>query len=469
MKFRQLLPVVIGLLLMGAPVVGSAEPGTPVSVSTSSAAVEETAGTEAQAPKPWESVVVTDELEKNNKTQFYTRKPEQEKLAANGKLVAYFPGILPSGVREDLQYTRYPVPKEYLFQLAGAAAIKGQPRFGAASVKTLGRFQHIEVDGIVQGELHQNSGSRDWYRVRWGSAENPQTGYIHSASTHRRGFQFGKMIQSADRLRALVENGKVAHVDNYKNRSGWAPRHGGQDADDFGLGRDQSAPAYFQPDTAGDFRYLTDGALVSVLGETGDFMEVSPVDFEGVYYVPKKYLPPEPKLTALNKVVVVDRKNQNEAVFERAGQEWKLISYLMATTGENAKFKQETSLGNFMVIEKKSKFMYLGDISKEIEGYAPFALRFNGGAYIHGVPVNYKSVTNKVVVQQPVLDPLGNIITPAVTRDVVVGRKDPGIQEYLSSIGTTPRSHKCVRNYTSHAKFLYDWAEIGSTAVIVIE
>jgi len=41
--------------------------------------------------------------------------------------------------------------------------------------------------------------------------------------------------------------------------------------------------------------------------------------------------------------------------------------------------------------------------------------------------------------------------------------------EYSSTIGTTPRSHKCVRNYTSHAKYLWDWSEIGKTAVIVIE
>lgn len=193
------------------------------------------------------------------------------------------------------------------------------------------------------------------------------------------------------------------------------------------------------------------------------------MDFDGVYFIPKKYIPAEPRMQRLEKVVVVDRGHQNEAVFERFGDGWKLISYVLATTGENAPFKQETSLGHFMAIEKKSRFLYLGDISKEIEGYAPFALRFDGGAYIHGVPVNFREIRSKVVVQPEVKDALGNLVAPAVTRDVVVGREDPGMQEFLSSIGTVPRSHKCVRNYTSHAKFLYDWAEIGKTAVIVIE
>lgn len=70
--------------------------------------------------------------------------------------------------------------------------------------------------------------------------------------------------------------------------------------------------------------------------------------------------------------------------------------------------------------------------------------RFNGGAYVHGVPVNY------------LYSEKGERITP------------PKI-EYSKSIGTVPLSHKCVRNYTSHAKFLYDWYREDETIIIVIE
>ncbi len=458
MKFRQLLPLVIGLMVMGTPVTGESNLGTPASANPPPPDV------------PWKSVIVTDELEKNHKTAFYPVRPAGEKVIGNGRLIAYFSGALPVGVQEELRYTQYPVAKEYLMLLSGSAvSVKAQPRFGSATVKTVGRYQPITTDGVVRGEYVQRSNSSDWYRVRLGTAEAPKEGYVFAPSVTRRGFQFNRMAESVNRLKKAVDSGTIGHVDNYKNRSGWAPLHLGQTSDDFGVLRDQAAPAYFRADTTGDFRYLTDGSLVNILNEQGDFYEVSAVDFDGIYFVPKKYIPAEPRLTALNKVVVVDRKNQNEAVFERSGEKWKLISYLMATTGEKAEFKQETSLGNFMVIEKRSKFMYLGDVSKEIEGYAPFAIRFNGGAYIHGVPVNYKDIKSRVVVKPPVLDLLGNVISPAVMRDIVVGRTDPGIQEFLSSIGTTPRSHKCVRNYTSHAKFLYDWAEIGCTAVIVIE
>ncbi len=469
MKAWQLLPCVMVLILMGAPVVGQSNQGTPVSVDRPSAP----ASTVDQSPPVqapvWESVVVTDELEKNHKTAYYPVKPTGPKVIGNGRLVSYFPGNLPEGVHEELAYSKYPAHREYLTNLSGrAVAVKAHPKNAAKTLRSVNRYQHIATDGIVQGEQLRNSDGR-WYRVSWGTPDKLQEGYIYAPDITRRGFQFRKMTLSMNRLLNTVENGSIAHIDNYKNRGGWAPSRQGKVVDAFGEMRDQSAPAYYQANLQSDFRYITDGSLVTLLGERDDFYEISAVDFEGVYFVPKQYIPATPRLADLKKVVVVDRKNQNEAVFERSGQGWKLISYLMATTGEKAEFKQETSLGHFMVIEKKSKFMYLGDISKVIEGYAPYALRFNGGAYIHGVPVNYQDVKNKVVVSQPVLDDLGNVVTPAVTRDVVVGRKDPGIQEYLSSIGTTPRSHKCVRNYTSHAKFLYDWAEVGKTAIIVIE
>jgi hypothetical protein len=97
-----------------------------------------------------------------------------------------------------------------------------------------------------------------------------------------------------------------------------------------------------------------------------------------------------------------------------------------------------------MAIQRRFKFLYYHDGTTDIAGYAPYTIRFSGGGYLHGVPRVYGK------------DEFGNLV-------------DPGHAESLRSLGTTPRSHMCVRNYTSHAKFLYDWVDIGSCAVIVIE
>ena len=139
-----------------------------------------------------------------------------------------------------------------------------------------------------------------------------------------------------------------------------------------------------------------------------------------------------------NKAVFVDRHNQNIASLERSGKgQWVVRSMNPSTTGRHLPpYAQETPLGMFVLQEKKVKMVFLKDGSKETGGYAPYASRFTDGAYIHGVPVN----------------------APRKTQI-----------EYSPSLGTTPRSHMCVRNATSHAKFIYDWAPVNETIIFVLE
>ncbi|MGL4999922.1 MAG: L,D-transpeptidase [Cetobacterium sp.] len=69
-------------------------------------------------------------------------------------------------------------------------------------------------------------------------------------------------------------------------------------------------------------------------------------------------------------------------------------------------------------------------------GFAPYATRFSGGGYIHGIPVEL---------------PRTQII------------------EHSPTLGSTPRSRMCVRNASSHAKYVYDWVKLLNTLIIVIE
>ena len=90
--------------------------------------------------------------------------------------------------------------------------------------------------------------------------------------------------------------------------------------------------------------------------------------------------------------------------------------------------------GSYVVVGKTMKKVLLVDGSTEIGGYAPFDTRLSGGAYLHGVPVNYQNETKK---------------------------------DYSWTLGTVTRSHRCVRNVTSHAKYIYNWAEIHRTLVVI--
>ena len=244
---------------------------------------------------------------------------------------------------------------------------------------------------------------------------------------------------------AMAAGGSWAVLSNYRNMNGEAPTVGdfvrndyGRVSDQQGVERYQSAPLYtFNGDTVLT-RYGRDGWIAKIIGsDTTDMVRVAGVSFEGEYLVPKRYVIPWRDSVHFNKVVAVDVTNQNIATLEKSGDEWHILSMNPATTGVHGPpYAHETPIGIFAVQEQKEKMYYLRDGTSEIAGFAPYASRFTNGGYVHGVPTQYP-------------------------------RK--GIIEYSPTLGTIPRSHMCVRNASSHSKFVYDWAVIKETAVIVID
>ncbi|MBK5723045.1 L,D-transpeptidase, partial [Dysgonomonas sp. Marseille-P4677] len=259
-------------------------------------------------------------------------------------------------------------------------------------------------------------------------------------------FQWDKI---RERL-ALLENirqasAKWAILQNYKNKNGEAPlvkvyrrNEYKRIADTSGVERYQSVPLFLSDDTITAIRYGRDGALVRLLADsTTSFFMVSTVDFSGEWFVPRKYIKEIHDTIMFNKAIIVDRNNENIVTLEKVDSKWLVRSMNPATTGlHKPPYQQETPLGMFIIQEKKTRMIFLKDGSIETGGFAPYANRFTNGGYIHGIPVN---------------EPRKNLI------------------EYSQTLGTTPRSHMCVRNATSHAKFIYDWAPIEETVVFVIE
>lgn len=249
---------------------------------------------------------------------------------------------------------------------------------------------------------------------------------------------------------AYIENmqedtAKWVVLQNYKNMNREAPlvREFVRNvyrrvADTWGVERYQSVPLYLGSDTLVPERYGRDGTLAHLLGEEGSFLRIHPITLEEEWRVPRRYVKPLADSTVFHHVVFVDRLDQNIATLERVAKgEWKIRSMNPATTGRHAPpYAQETPLGMYVIQQKKTRMVFLKDGSTATGGFAPYASRFTNGAYIHGVPVN-------------------------VPHTAMV--------EYGSSLGTTPRSHMCVRNATSHAKFVFDWAPLERSLVVVIE
>lgn len=261
-----------------------------------------------------------------------------------------------------------------------------------------------------------------------------------------RTFQWDKIRERLRLLDSIRQKpARWAILQNYRNKNGEAPlvRNFHRDAykrvsDTLGIERYQSVPLYLPEDTLTAERYGRDGALVELLDDGSRLFRIKTLYTEGEWMIPGKYVKPIADTVRFNKAIFVDVTNQNITTLEHAGSHrWLVRSMNPATTGQHRPpYAQETPLGIFVLQEKKARMIYLVDGSKETGGFAPYASRFTNGGYIHGVPVN------------------------APRKSLI---------EYSPSLGTTPRSHMCVRNATSHAKFVYDWGPVNETIVFVFD
>ena len=262
-----------------------------------------------------------------------------------------------------------------------------------------------------------------------------------------RSFQWEKIKERLAYI-ANFQQDKINYglVSNYKNKNGEAPTVANfkrnaykRVSDTLGTERYQSVPLYQINEHKTPVIYGRDGSLVSILSSDSlDMVRIKGLsNFEGEWDIPKRYVKSIGDTTTFKHVVVIDVTNQNICALDHVGDTWFIRSMNPATTGKHAPpHAMETPTGIFLVQEQKAKMFYVKDGTSSIEGFAPWASRFTNGAYIHGVPIN---------------NPKGQII------------------EYSSTLGTIPRSHMCVRNASSHSKFIYDWIKPFSSLIIVID
>ncbi len=260
-------------------------------------------------------------------------------------------------------------------------------------------------------------------------------------------FQWDKIRQGLTLIDSIQREPNFwAVVQNRRNIHGEAPLTGSfyrneynLVADDYGVERYQSIPLYTLEDSITPVRYARDGSLISVSDAGDKFSTAKIVYFNDSWRIPSTYIKTIGSSDSIvfTNAIFVDRTNQNIATLEKVDSVWLVRSMNPATTGaHNPPYQHPTPLGIFVIQEKKPKMIYLVDGTTKTGGYAPYASRFSNGGYIHGVPVN-----------TPHVDPI----------------------EFSSTLGTIPRSHMCVRNASSHAKFVYDWAPTLKTMVFIFD
>lgn len=386
-------------------------------------------------------------------------------------IIERYDAALPEGLILDLEYTDYWINSHYIVVLSGSVNIRSGPTTEYDVVRRGYYGDKFSLVEAVEGEYYGKSDTNKWFKIFWWENDEKVYGYVFAPIVNQRAFRFDDMFDKITDLKVAVDATDTGFIYNVGDSNGRAPLYkGAYKQDEYGVPRYQGAPAYYAPDwNSHNMRYMQDGILLAILEDTGKFYKVNAYDYEGEYYVPKRYVTRRNSIESLKQVIIVDIENQNEGVFEYREGMWHLISYSYATTGADTKYKEPTIPGSYQIINKRDYFRYRDDITREIAGYAPYALRFNGGAFVHGVPVNYKIVRKTFVIQEELADEEGNIIQEKITETRVVDKLDPGHIEYMGSLGTIPLSHKCVRNITSHAKFLYDWVVLGEASVVVID
>lgn len=192
--------------------------------------------------------------------------------------------------------------------------------------------------------------------------------------------------------------------------------------------------------------YLGDRSLLAIEAYENNFVKVSVPGRKEFLYVKKnmfKYTRTTKFNSLIEKVVVVDRTNQNTQLYDYVGGEFLLTHSSQSTTGyNNNNNSYRTPRGFYIVSNVKPIMVYYDDPKKTVEikkvgteetkklGRALYAVRFSGGYYLHGIPL----------------------------KDELKGTERETTRKRVEGIlGSHPSSHGCVRNSDENAKFIYDW------------
>lgn len=339
----------------------------------------------------------------------------------------------------NLQYDRYATWDYYYTALrkttVHAEADKNSQAIGALGFasRTPSEAETQEIDGVT------------WLGV---TMEDGNKGYVDVSSGEARAFRKDRAAQEIAFVEEFVDTPFTVRISNYRNANGMPPAlASGTKFDQYENRREAAAPCYEQPDNSvPPVRYAPDGLLGIKYEEFGGYTRVFFPSFDNYYWIPDKYVATSSAVFDLTQAIVVDRKFQNIMMYEKnAAGNWEIIGMNYATTGKQGGTSLRTPLGHFTAIERKQFFYFDNEGDGVVDGYALWSIRFSAGGYTHGVPASSKQ------------DP--------ETGKVHVG----GSAEGQSTLGTTPLSHMCVRNYTSFAKFMYDRVQIGHCSVIVFD
>ncbi|WP_297406010.1 L,D-transpeptidase family protein [uncultured Cetobacterium sp.] len=274
----------------------------------------------------------------------------------------------------------------------------------------------------------------EWYKVELTDTKgHKKDGYISARLVDFRTFRFEKMMSKINKMSDFLQSAntqgkQLLSVNTYVPNPSNSNMN--RTKDKYGVSADQNAISTYKGETI----YIPDRSLVTVESMDKNYAYVSTLSIkESPLKVNRKVLSSYPKLTPnVRKVIAIDLHNENQGIFQKIDGKWELISYTLNKTGMESSLGFETPKGYFLVPMLKYEMGYRDEQNKAA-GMAKYAIRFSGGGYIHGTPINYEEDIN---------------------RDFFLKEKD-------GTLGTVEGTRKCIRNMESHIKFLFNWVTNG--------
>ncbi|VWL85882.1 L,D-transpeptidase family protein [Oceanivirga miroungae] len=270
--------------------------------------------------------------------------------------------------------------------------------------------------------------NRTWFKIK---DNNENIGYLDASLAIKREFNYEKAIELSEKVNDFIKKykWKIKIISKFKPLDNTILN----EEDILGNFANQSVTVYTD-EAKSNLYNLPDRAMFTIIGENDEYYLIKSPYYDETLYMPKsnkEYFLNSGLGKNVNKFIFIDKDSQTEIALELGeNNTFNLITSSFVTTGINSKYGFETPTGMFLVAITKPKMFYFKDGStEEINGEAKFAIRFSGGAYIHGIPSLY--------------EPEENI--------------NERIEITKSLIGSFGISHKCVRNYDEVVSELYNW------------
>lgn len=336
--------------------------------------------------------------------------------------MAIYDNQIPENIVVNKKYSEAPEVVDYVFVRARTANMRDLPSTKGKIVK---KYPYDTKLKALEKVLN--------YGNIWFYVEDSQgnRGYISANIVRKRMFRFQKALDKITELENfLVEQRKLGR--EVASTNSYIPNPDNQnfkrEKDKYGTSLDQSSVGKSVVD--GEDIYIPDRSILSVIekGKTTSRVKVANIPEELI--VPNSSISRNPKIQdEFSKVVAIDVSNQNMIIFEKNSEKvWEVISYVYSKTGIESKLGFETPRGFFVAPMAKYIMPYNSEIG-EREGYARFAIRFSGGGYLHGTPINYDEEINK---------------------EFFMKQKE-------KTLGTFTGTRKCIRTTEEHANFLFNW------------